>query len=62
MKFQSIKNYTHIKKFSFLSKSSILLLASFSFSYGAGITCTDYNDFKQFNGHYYTATVKKNDL
>ncbi|MCR2114037.1 conjugal transfer protein TraN [Campylobacter upsaliensis] len=59
MKFQSIKNYTHIKKFSFLSKSSILLLASFSFSYGAGITCTDYNDFKQFNGHYYTATVKK---
>ncbi|EOI9934303.1 hypothetical protein ACMYV6_000227 [Campylobacter upsaliensis] len=38
MKFQSIKNYTHIKKFSFLSKSSILLLASFSFSYGAGIT------------------------
>ncbi|HEF6395378.1 TPA: conjugal transfer protein TraN [Campylobacter jejuni] len=37
---------------------AILLSASLSFSQAA-IQCTDYNDFKQFNGHYYTATVQK---
>ena len=33
-------------------------MASLSFSQAA-IQCKDYNDFKQFNGHYYTATVQK---
>ncbi|HEB9336956.1 TPA: hypothetical protein RZK36_001741 [Campylobacter coli] len=39
-------------------KLAAILSASFTFSQAA-IQCSDYNDFKQFNGHYYTATVQK---
>lgn len=57
----NILSHNHSTQHYFFSfkKTCFVFLAGFSLSYGAGITCTDYNDFKQYNGHYYTATVKK---
>ncbi|VEJ53267.1 lectin C-type domain-containing protein [Campylobacter insulaenigrae] len=52
----TLVEYSKIKM-NFLKFTAILSM-SFSFSQ-AGIQCTDYNDFKQFNGHYYTVSIKK---
>ncbi|XMD83576.1 F-type type IV conjugative transfer system protein TraN [Campylobacter lari] len=46
------------KKMFKLKHLCLILSMSFSFSQ-AGIQCTDYNDFKEFGGHYYTVSVKK---
>ena len=56
-----IKEIKHnlFKKYLFIAFLSLCILSILIQRANSAIICNNYNDFKQFNGHYYTMTVKK---